>query len=160
MKATRYEVVVWLRGDGSFDPAYQGSDHNLVRATLSFTGQSTSADDGAPTAEPPVAALGSGRPMPSGYPFPESTMPVEIVVSWLPGGNGKSSRTFPLRVRSDGTSVQAFESVSRTWVTVPYVNRGGLLVFSAKRLRELGLEADPLGSALPPPDSLNWLYYP
>lgn len=29
-----YEVVIRLRADGSFDPDYQGSDHQMVRATL------------------------------------------------------------------------------------------------------------------------------
>lgn len=29
-----YEVVIRLRSDGSFDPAYQGSDHQMVRATV------------------------------------------------------------------------------------------------------------------------------
>lgn len=31
-----YEVVIRLRADGTFDPAYQGSDHQMVRTTLSF----------------------------------------------------------------------------------------------------------------------------
>lgn len=31
-----YEVAIWLRPDGSFDPDYQASDHQMVRATISF----------------------------------------------------------------------------------------------------------------------------
>lgn len=33
-----YEVVVHLTGDGSFDPDYQASDHQMVRSTWSFPG--------------------------------------------------------------------------------------------------------------------------
>jgi endonuclease/exonuclease/phosphatase family metal-dependent hydrolase len=36
VKATSYEVVVRLLPNGRYDPAYQGSDHNMVRATLAF----------------------------------------------------------------------------------------------------------------------------
>jgi len=32
-----YAVVVYRRADGSFDPAYQGSDHLMVRSRLQFT---------------------------------------------------------------------------------------------------------------------------
>lgn len=31
-----HEVVLHLRGDGTFDPSYRGSDHNLVRTQLSL----------------------------------------------------------------------------------------------------------------------------
>lgn len=33
-----YEVVMHLQADGSFDPAYQGSDHQLIRATIALPG--------------------------------------------------------------------------------------------------------------------------
>ena len=31
-----YEVVMHLRADGSFDPQYQGSDHQMIRATIAL----------------------------------------------------------------------------------------------------------------------------
>lgn len=31
-----YEVMLWLRPDGTFDPAYQASDHQAVRAVIEF----------------------------------------------------------------------------------------------------------------------------
>lgn len=36
VRATSYEVVVRLLPNGRYDPAYQASDHNMVRATLAF----------------------------------------------------------------------------------------------------------------------------
>ena len=36
LAAVDYEVVVRLRPDGSFDPDYQASDHQMVRATIGF----------------------------------------------------------------------------------------------------------------------------
>jgi endonuclease/exonuclease/phosphatase family metal-dependent hydrolase len=37
VRATSYEVVVRLLPNGRYDPAFQASDHNMVRATLAFT---------------------------------------------------------------------------------------------------------------------------
>ena len=33
-----YEVVLHLTADGQFDPAYQGSDHQMIRTVLAFSG--------------------------------------------------------------------------------------------------------------------------
>jgi endonuclease/exonuclease/phosphatase family metal-dependent hydrolase len=38
VSAVDYEVVIHLGPDGSFDPAYQASDHQMVRATIAFAG--------------------------------------------------------------------------------------------------------------------------
>lgn len=38
VSALDYEVVIRLLPDGSFDPQYQASDHQMVRATISFGG--------------------------------------------------------------------------------------------------------------------------
>ena len=44
VRATSYEVVVHLLPNGRYDPAFQGSDHNMVRATLAFTAPVTTPD--------------------------------------------------------------------------------------------------------------------
>lgn len=36
--ATEYETVVRLLPDGTFDPQFRGSDHNMIRARVVFTG--------------------------------------------------------------------------------------------------------------------------
>jgi endonuclease/exonuclease/phosphatase family metal-dependent hydrolase len=36
--ATEYETVVRLLANGTFDPLYRGSDHNMIRARIVFTG--------------------------------------------------------------------------------------------------------------------------
>ena len=36
LSAADYEVVIHLLPDGSFDPEYQASDHQMVRSTITF----------------------------------------------------------------------------------------------------------------------------
>ena len=38
LKALDYEVVIRLNANGTFEPDYQGSDHQLVRATIEYEG--------------------------------------------------------------------------------------------------------------------------
>jgi endonuclease/exonuclease/phosphatase family metal-dependent hydrolase len=155
VRATSYEVVVRLLPNGRYDPAFQASDHNMVRATLAYTAPVTAESGSIDPAALPAAAAPSPSPQqffPAGMPLTERTMKIEQVVSWV--ANGYGSRMVSARIRSDGYVMQAF--LEGQWVPVPYRNQAGFVSFSPKIYRAMGLSSDPLGSVPPPEGSMAW----
>jgi len=150
VRATSYEVVVRLLPNGRFDPAFQGSDHNMVRATLAFTAPVTAkAGTVDPSVAPTTPAAPTTRPQPveETGPFLAQPMIVLRVLAYT-GPSSVSTASQQVLARGNGSTVEVL--LGDTWVAVPYTRNGNALLYAPALLAPLGLASDPLGSALPP----------
>ncbi len=172
VKATTYEVVAHLNPNGTFNKAYQGSDHQMVRATLSFEGYLPPPFDaatvpaaptpqgipGVPGASKPSEAVASGgstaqsaaelhQSQPAGPPFAERQIVADVPYLYRPGVQYVHEQT--ITARSDGSLVEAL--LGGVWTPIPYrlVPEHDVLLPDYTRLGLLNLTADPLGGVLP-----------
>ena len=150
VRARSYEVVVRLLPNGRFDPAFQGSDHNMVRTTLAFTAPMTpKAGTIDPATAPTTPTVPPSRPQPveETGPFPAQQMFLIRVLGYS-GQSSVSTTSQQVVARSNGTLVEVL--LDNEWVVVPYTRDGNALLYAPRLLAPLGLSADPMGSAVPP----------
>jgi len=179
VKATTYEVVAYLNPNGTFNKSYQGSDHQMVRATLAFEGYAPPTFDAATA---PAAPTPQGQPgLPSNAAGSTSSSAAAAAAGAgassdqslgalhqsQPAGPPFTERQIIARVpylyrpgvqyvheqtitaRSDGTLVEAL--LGGVWTPIPYrfVAEHDSLFPDFSRLGLLNLSADPLGGVLP-----------
>lgn len=164
VKAATYEVVAYLNANGTYNKDYQGSDHQMVRATLAFEGYSPPPFDAgavpaapAPPGRPGLPAQGSAvaaadlaalhQSQPAGPPFAERQIVARVPYLYRPGVSYVHLQT--ITARSDGTVVEAL--LNGVWTPIPYllVPEHDSLFPDYNRLGVLNLTADPLGGVLP-----------
>jgi endonuclease/exonuclease/phosphatase family metal-dependent hydrolase len=156
VRATSYEVVVRLLPNGRYDPAFQGSDHNMVRATLAFPAPMTAT---AGTLDPAEVPAASGPSRPAARPDPAPSAPARawaaVVVSY-DANEMVTGRAVPVTYRVNDGMLEVL--LDGSWTQVPYSIDDGVLRFVPQLVAGLGLPADPLGSALPPPGWIGFTY--
>ena len=161
VRAVSYEVVAYLNAHGTYTRSFQGSDHQMVRARLAFTGYEAPATSPAdwpaapapapvtPPTAPPADPLLDQYRYPAGPPFAERQ-----IIAWVPERydarqSAVYTRDVTVTARGDGTTAEVL--LDGVWTPVPYrfwIDHDRLTATYTSRAIP-GLTADPLGGVLP-----------